>query len=345
MKIFIVGDGAFGTAVAEMLVRVGHKVVLWCSTHDYPHLKLFLTLQRAPEKENYLYLPGIKLNSKMAFTDRLDFAEIADVILLAQPSKHIFATFLPIYEILKKNRKATVALLSKGFSATYQTLGERMLEALKFIDFHKFAVISGPTFASEILKPYQLHFVSCASKNLSAIKKLKEMAAGTSLGLVGTTDVVGVSLGGCLKNAYAIGYGILKKLRGEKAAFEYIWLALHEMKLFLDYAGAHPKTLRSPAVERDFYVTCRGNSRNRVFGEFLADYRSKDEISNSLALSTVEGYESMKKLCGLVHYNISQKISFSVPLLYSIHSICEFGASPDTFVKCIDRMLAKPLVV
>ena len=337
MKIFVVGNGAFGTAVAEMLARAGREVVLWCSTHDYPHLKLFLTLQRAPEKENYLYLSGTKLNPKIMFTDKLDFAETADVILLAQPSKHIFETFLPICEILKKNRKAVVALLSKGFSATYQTLGERMLESLKSMDFHRFAVISGPTFASEILKPYQLHFASCASKNLSAIKQLKKMTKGTSLALVGTTDIVGVSLGGCLKNAYAAGYGLILKQKGKSAAFDYIWLALREMKLFLDYVGASPRTLWSPAAQGDFYVTCRGNSRNRAFGEFLAEYHSKDEINEYLTRNTIEGYESMKKLWGLVHYNVSQKMSFDAPLLYGIHSICEFGASPDTFVDCFLR--------
>lgn len=335
MKVFVCDAGEFGTAVASVAARAGNEVALLIRPYDQNQKDLLYNLKNETQQTNYLYLPMEKL-PPMEFTDNFEAAKATDVIFLAVPAKYIGETFLKIKECLEANPKAILVLLSKGFDSFGDVpWGVKLHNNLKLFRHNNFAVISGPTFAKEIVKPYQAHFVSCASKNIGVIKKLKALFKNSDLYLVGTTDVIGVSWGGCLKNAYAIGYGILDKFAGQKTAFEYIWLALDEMKSFLDFAGACQKTLHSPAVENDFYVTSRGESRNRKFGAFLAEYHSKTEIVDYLAGRTVEGYESMKILWKIAHEN-----KLDVPLLYGIHAICEYGASPDTFTQCLGRVKA-----
>lgn len=341
-KIFVCDAGEFGTAMGVVAAKAGNEVVLLIQPYDQDQKDLLYNLKNGTQQTNYLHLPGVRL-PPMEFTDNWEAAKATDAIFLAVPTKYLGETFLKIKECLELNPKATLVLLSKGFDGYGDVpWGVKIYNNLKLHGYNNFAVISGPTFAKEIVRPYQAHFVSCASRNISVIKNLKELFKNSDLHLVGTTDVVGVSWGGCLKNAYAIGYGILDNLAGQKTAFEYIWLALDEMKVFLDFAGACPKTLHSPAVENDFYVTSRGDSRNRKFGEFLSGYHSKAEITDYLKERTVEGkertvegYEALKTLWRIAYAN-----ELSAPLLYGIHAICECGASPDTFVSCFKRVKA-----
>src|SRR3989344_2976314 len=337
MKVFVCDAGEFGTAMACVTSRAGNEVALLIQPYAQNQKDLFYNLRNGTQQTNYLLLPGVML-PRMYFTDNFEAAKSADVICLAVPTKYIGQAFLKIKECLEVNSKAILVLLSKGFDSFGDVpWGVKLHNNLKLSGHKNFAVISGPTFAKEIIRPYTAHFVSCASKNIGAIKKLKALFKSSGLHLTGTTDLTGVSWGGPLKNAYAIGYGLTFKLIDERAAFDYIWLALNEMKAFLDFAGARPKMLHSPAVERDFYVTSRGNSRNRKFGEFLAEYQSKEKIKEHVenSANTVEGYESMKTL-----WKIANENKLDVPLLYGVHSICEYGASPGAFADCFRRAKA-----
>ncbi|OGF63219.1 hypothetical protein A2926_03810 [Candidatus Giovannonibacteria bacterium RIFCSPLOWO2_01_FULL_44_40] len=334
-RVFMCDAGEFGTAMAIVAASAGNDVTLLIQPYDQGQEDLIYNLRNGTQQTNYLHLPGVML-PRMEFTDNFEAAKSADVICLAVPTKYIGQAFLKIKECLEINPKAILVLLSKGFDSFGDVpWGVMLYNNSEFFGYKNFAVMSGPTFAREIVKPYQAHFISCASKNIGVIKKLKALFKNSDLHLVGTTDLIGVSLGGCLKNACAPGYGLLEKLASPEAAFEYIWLALDEMKTFLNSAGANPKTLHSPAVERDFYVTCRGESRNKKFGHELAKYLSRDAIEAYTKSNTIEGYESIKTL-----WRIAQKNSLDTPFLHSIHAICEYGASPDTFVDCFNRVKA-----
>lgn len=346
MKIFVYDSGTFGTAMGVVLARVGHEVTALIQTYDYPHLKMLLCFQRTGtnedgKRENNLHLSGVELPPNFIFTDELCGMREADIILLAVPCKYIGEALLKILPYLEQNKKAILVLLSKGFDDFGKIpWGIKIRNRLKLWDLnsHNFAVLSGATFAHGIIQPYQDHWVSVASDNLNVIKKLYAAFYGSSIQLQGTTDLVGVSWGGGLKNAYTIGYGLILKQAGEDAAWKYIWLALKEMKVFLDYVSANPKTLMSPAVERDFYVTCRGESRNRKFGQFLAEDNRPhklEEIKEYVKKNTVEGYDSMLTL-----WKIAQDSKLNTPLLHSIHAICEYGGSPNTFVGCFERVKA-----
>lgn len=354
MKILVDDAGEFGTAIAIILARAGCEVTLHIPTFDTPHVEMLLSLQRTGKnatgkRENNLHLEGVELPQNMDFTDSLDAVLTCDVVLLARPSKNIYDSFFAICERLKQNSRATLVLLSKGFgNKSLLPLGVEMRNYLRAVGLDNFAVISGPTPALELVDPRLTSVASVASEDRNVIKTVKKMCRGSSLCLVGTKDVVGVSWGGCLKNAYAIGYGILgefvakeRKERGDEnfrasddlpsISRNYLDIALQEMKIFLDGAAAKPRTLESPAVKGDFRMTCEGTirwkSRNVRFGEFLAECHKKTEIDDYVSNNTVEGYEAMKAL-----YHLANSKELNVPLLYGIHSICEFGASPETFI-------------
>lgn len=362
-KIFVDDAGEFGTAIAVILARAGREVTLRIPAFDYPHLKMLLSLQRTGKnakgkRENNLHFEGVELPQNMDFTESLDAVLTSDVIFLARPSRHIYQSFFAICEQLKQNRGATLVLISKGFgNKSLLPLGVEMQNYLRAMGLGNFAVLSGPTPALEMVDPHRTSVASVASEDRRVIEKLKTICRRSGLCLVGTEDVAGVSWGACLKNAYAIGYGILggivarerkrredKNLPTHSAKYQdllavwrnYLDIALQEMRVFLRDAGAKPGTVTSPAVKGDFRMTSEGTarwkSRNVRFGEFLSAYHGKAEIDDYVSKHTVEGYEAMKAL-----FEIADSKELDSPLLYGIHSICEFGASPETFIALAER--------
>lgn len=326
MKVFVCDAGAFGTAIAVILARVGHDVRLLIQPFDQQHRDMYYNLKYGAQKCNYLHLPGVEL-PEMEFTDNFEGVKDADVVLLGVPSRYVWGAFLKINEELGKKPKAIIALLTKGLD-DYGKLpfGIKMSNRLKLEGNNNFAVLSGGTPAQALADQYRAFVASVASENLNVIKKIRRMFIGTNLATVGTTDIIGASWGGALKNAYAIKYGMIMGSRQSDLAWAYVdGLAFHEMKIFLDYAGARPKTLYSPAVAGDFRLTCVGyvdwESRNVSFGKFLALRPTREAIARYISEHTVEGYESVLTL-----HKISCWQRLKTPILDEIYSVCT-GAS------------------
>jgi len=327
VKIFVCDGGAFGTAMAVILARAGHDVCLLVQIFDQRRKDMFYNIKYGAQKCNYLHLPGVEL-PKMEFTDNFSAVKGADVVFLGVPSQYVWNAFLKIKGELGKNTETTIVLLTKGLD-DYSALpfGIKIRNRLKLGGNHNFAVISGGTPAQALADPYRTFVASVAGENLNVIKKIRRMFLKTNLATVGTTDIIGVSWGGALKNAYAIKYGMLTGLGKSDLAWEYVnKLALPEIKIFLDYAGAKPKTLYSPAVAGDFRLTCMGyidwESRNVSFGRFLALRPAKETIAKYIAMHTVEGYES-----AMILRKISREHNLKTPILEEIYSVCT-GAPP-----------------
>lgn len=339
MRISIVDAGEMGTAMAVFLANAGHDVTLIIQPFDYPHIELERYLEctgknKEGKRENNLHLPGIELPMNLKYSSYFLSISEADVVFLAVPSKFLQLSYIKIRSFLAKNKKCTLVLLSKGWDeSAKQPWGVRLQTDLKdSIASQNFVVLSGYTPAYHIANAHLTLFsyaASAGSANLNAINKMYNLFYATRLGIVGTNDVIGVSWGGLLKNAYAIGYGILTGCKKSEFAGKYLDMAHLEMKVFLKHFGASEKTWDSPAVKGDFYLTSQGQidwkSRNVAFGEFLGTFQSKTDIQRYAALHTVEGFEALKALFDIAYNN-----SLMVPLLYAINRIVEFGASPRT---------------
>lgn len=341
MRIFVVDAGAFGTAMAAVLAKSGrHDVSLLIQNIDYDHLEMYLYLLRTRKnrwglRENNLYLPGVTLPENIHFTDSFEGAATADVIFLTVPSKYLQRTYGVIRNYLVDNKKTILVLCTKGFKIPEGIpCGMYIQKDLKKnFKNNYFAVISGYTPAGMIAADEWKSFaVSVASSNIGVIGKVRQLFLGTNIGTIGTTDVAGVSLGGAVKNAYAVGYGLLLGLSQEKSASEFLVRAHKEMKVFIKHFKAREETWESPAVKGDFYLSCVGElcweSRNVSFGKFLATYPGPSAVKKFLSRSTVEGFESLNILWGIAHQN-----GLSAPLLYCIHNIVEYGASPSVILE------------
>ncbi len=340
MRVSVIDAGQFGTAIAILAARTGHDVTLHVQPFNQEQKDLHWNMKYGAQKTNYLYLPKVVL-PPMSFADNFAPAKSADVILIAVPSKFLWLAIENLKPYLMENPNCVLALLTKGLDAYGNIpIGVKLRNHLRLtIGFENFAIISGATPAKIMVEPHRTTVASIASTDLNIIKKLRKLFLNTGLATVGTTDIVGVGWGGALKNAYAVGYGILEGLNKRDLAWEFVnRLALMEMKLFLYRAGAHPKTLHSPAVKDDFRVTSTGylnwESRNVSFGKFLAKYQPKhnagnpkDPIDSYLKNHTVEGYEAISAL-----WRIAQNERINAPLIHGIHSVCELGASPLSFL-------------
>jgi glycerol-3-phosphate dehydrogenase (NAD(P)+) len=343
MKISVIDAGEMGTAMAVLLANAGHDVTLMIQSFDYPHKEMLCYLKRLGtnrrgRRENDLHLPGIYLPLNLKFSDSFDCVDESEFVFLAVPSQYLLASYIRILEKLAKNKKCTLVLLSKGLDEqSNRPWGMRIQSDLRISN--NFIMLAGYTPAHCIADSHLTLFsyaASVASVNLNAIKKIRKLFLGTRLGLVGTSDVVGVSWGGLLKNTYAIGYGVINGSIESALTQKYLNNAHFEMKVFLDYFGASTKTWSSPAVKGDFYLTSQGQidwkSRNVAFGEFLSKFPKDMEINAYTQKYTVEGYEAL-----LVLWAISQHRSLHAPILCAIHSIICFGASPGIVADLMKR--------
>lgn len=338
MNIFAYGVGACGMSFGLRFALKGHKVTHWMRAERKEDIELLSKLWDAPIKD-YRCLYGINSPESMHFTVHHDTLDEADIVLVAIPSSGITCDTKLYYEIANRlfgNKRAVVALLSKGFDPAFKKpLGVSWYEQLRdCVWFDRFAVISGPTFASDIANEIPLK-ASIAGRDTSAIRILQKLFREIGIKLVATSDIEGVSWGGVVKNTYAIGDGMTAVVAPEKVSI-YRRLALLEMQsILLTLTETRPKTIHSPAVRGDFLGSCSGPSRNRHFGEFIAgestkyagwQYRGPAETKEYLKRYTVEGYESMLKL-----WEMAYNAHLNTPLLSGIHAVCCFSQDPRMF--------------
>jgi glycerol-3-phosphate dehydrogenase (NAD(P)+) len=174
-----------------------------------------------------------------------------------------------------------------------------------------FGVLSGPSYAREVALNFQTQPV-LASKN-NCCKDLN--ITFSNMALIYDTDIIGVELGGCLKNIYAIGAGICDGLKlGDNAKCAYITACLHEMVHLGMSLGAQKQTFFGPSGLGDLLLTCSGNwSRNRTFGETIAQNYNPQEIINK-SVAAVEGYRSIKTF-----YDIFKERAIDAPIANALY--------------------------
>jgi glycerol-3-phosphate dehydrogenase (NAD(P)+) len=261
MRIAVLGAGSWGTALAILLAEAGHEVALW--GRDPQTMGELARL-----RENLRYLPGHRLPPTARVTSALAEAVAgASMAVLATPSPHIreiagrAAAALP--------GDAVLVCASKGLEeGTHLTL-DRVIEAAA--PDHPVVLLSGPTFAVEIAAGLPAAAVA-ASRDLAAAAAVQRVIGGERLRLYTTEDVVGVAVGGALKNVIAIAAGCSDGLGfGHNARAALITRGLHEIGRLATRLGANPLTLSGLAGLGDLVLTCTGAlSRNRRVGLALA---------------------------------------------------------------------------
>lgn len=289
----VIGAGAFGTAMAQVLAQNFEKVILKVRSQDiYDAIK---------QGENSVYLPGMKIapNVDAALSwEEVDAHETRDIELIvsALPSNGISEFFNENHDRFLNYliRKIPIVSLSKGIDPDTLELSDDLFfdEFPHFKD--QFCFLSGPSFAHEIMQE-QITLVTLAGRSKSVLESVITMLNTPYFKVLASYDIKGVLLGGALKNILAIAGGVIEGLgynHNTRAAM--ITRGIAEMLRFGAVYNARPETFYGLSGMGDLILTTTGDlSRNKSFGLELAKGRKASEIIQSQR-SVVEGYKTAK---------------------------------------------------
>lgn len=274
MKCCVIGDGGWGTALAMQLLRNGNEVTVWGPFEDN------VTLIRETG-ENSTYLPGVSIPPEIKWTtDHAEAVADKELIVLVVPSRF----FSSVVSAFKPYLSATALIVSatKGFDeVTYQ----RMTELAEAVLGRPVAALSGPSHAEEVARGIPTA-VTVAHADRDYAAKIQEIFMGDTFRVYTSTDVVGVELGGALKNVVALAAGINDGMGlGDNSKAALMTRGLAEMVRLASSLGAHPETLYGLSGMGDLIVTCGSpHSRNRSVGDRLGRGETLKEIMASMKM-------------------------------------------------------------
>jgi len=257
MRCAVIGAGAWGTALANLLVSNGHETTLWAHESD-------VATSIMECHENRRFLAGLRLESGLRATDDLAQAlDGAELVVYATPSQHLRRIAALGANHLERTAIAVVA--SKGIEA--QTLALMTSVLAEEVPGRRVVGISGPSFAAEVVARHPTAIVA-ASDDAGAARIAQETLSGGSFRVYTHEDVIGVELGGALKNVMAVATGIIEGVGlGYNSRAALITRGLHEMTRLGVALGAQPATFAGLAGIGDLVLTCTGAlSRNRALG-------------------------------------------------------------------------------
>lgn len=267
-SVGVVGAGAWGTALAQTLRLAGRRVVLWAREAE-------TVADINARQVNTAFLPGISLDPGLKATGEL--AEIAgqDIVLMVAPAQHVRAVARDMRPHLRPGQPFVVC--AKGIERdTGKLMGEVIAETLPDVTQ---AALSGPSFAADVARglPAALT-IACAREDLG--RHLAESLGYRQLRLYWSSDLVGVELGGAVKNVLAIAAGIVDgKGLGASAHAALVTRGFAELRRFGLALGARGETLMGLSGLGDLVLTCGSpQSRNMSLGRALGQGRSLDEV-------------------------------------------------------------------
>ncbi|MBU4333755.1 MAG: NAD(P)-dependent glycerol-3-phosphate dehydrogenase, partial [Candidatus Omnitrophica bacterium] len=286
-NISVIGDGGWGTTLAIHLSKNNYNVTLWGPFPQY--------LQQI-RKNNYnrKFLPGIRIPQEIKIVDNLKTAiDSADLIVFAMPSKYTLST-------VKKIKSTKVNLSDKMILSVTKGIDTKKLLRISEIIHSELgkdlsvSVLSGPTIAMEIAKELPSTAV-IASKDLKTAKKLQNIFNSPNFRIYSSTDIIGVEIGGSIKNIIALACGVCDGLGfGSNTKAAILTRGLAEMSRLGKNLGAKEKTFPGLSGLGDLVTTCVSpQSRNRSVGEKLGQGRQIDQILGSMDM-VAEGVDTVK---------------------------------------------------
>ena len=292
----VLGAGAWGTALADLLARNGEQVTIWALERE-----VVASINDA--HENPVFLSGARLRDSLrATTDLAEALDGADLVCLATPSQHLRSVLRRGASSLGQH--TTLCVASKGIETDTLALMSDVVSAEA--PGRPVVALSGPSFAAEVAARQPTAIVA-ASDNIAAAELVQEAFSNTSFRVYTHDDIIGVELGGALKNVMAVATGICEGAGfGFNARAALVTRGLAEMTRLGAAIGAKPATFAGLAGIGDLVLTCTGSlSRNRAVGmevgrgatlqEALAGKQTVAEgvatTRSALALATREGVE------------------------------------------------------
>ena len=312
--IAVLGAGSWGTALAIQFARSGRRTLLWGRAEDDPD-----GMQQA--RENARFLPGAPFPDSLVATG--DLAAVlaeAPVVVVAVPSHALRPVLTAMKPLLRPDSR--VAWATKGFELETGRLPHQVAREVlgPGVDV---AVLSGPTFAKEVGAGLPTAMTVAASAGNYA-RELAENLSGENFRAYTSTDIIGVEVGGAVKNVLAIGAGICDGLGfGANTRVALITRGLVEMTRLGVALGAQPATFMGLAGMGDLVLTCTDNqSRNRRMGLALAAGKTVEEAEAEIQ-QVVEGVLAARAV-----HQVAGRAGVEMPICEQIYQILYHGADP-----------------
>ena len=317
--IAVLGSGSWGTALAVHLARTGHDVRLWARDAA-------LAAAMASDRENRPYLPGIALPDVLKPTGDVAAAvEGAAFIVMAVPSHGL-------RDVARAARPhlppaCTIVSAVKGLEEGSLLRMSEVLRA-ELAEIGEVVVLSGPSFAVEVARELPTAVVAAGQSGV-VVEAVMAHFRSPALRLYGSSDVIGVELGGSLKNIIAIAAGVVEGLGlGHNALAALMTRGLAELSRLAVALGAQPQTLAGLAGLGDLVLTCTGDlSRNRRVGIELARGRTLTEILASTRM-VAEGVRTTEAALAL-----SRKHGIELPIAQEMSDVLAGRVDPQSAIR------------
>ena len=307
MRVTVLGAGAFGLALASIFKENNNDVTVWSRFEE--------EVASLREKNTNEKIKNIKLPSGIKYTSNLkDTVESSELLVIAIPAEFVDDLVKQLKTLVKKQY---ILIASKGIeNDTFSFLEEVVRRG---INTRKIAVISGPTFAIDIVKSYPVAF-TLASRSCTTREVIKKTLVNSHVKVRPSRDVVGVEVCGAIKNVISIASGMIEGMNyPESTKAMFITESLHDLKNLIKALGGNKKTILTFAGFGDLLMTATSTkSRNFTFGKMFGENRSKEEIEKYKKETTIEGLYTLESI-----YNLIKKKKVYMPIIYLIKDIVD----------------------
>ena len=323
-NIFIMGAGGFGTALGIMANKASHNVTLWSPFEE--------EVTQLSSTRRQKLLPGVEIPEEIKVTSSLENLAVQDLIIIAVPSVAVRPTARLIAG--KISSGTVLACVSKGLEAeSCMTLSEVLEEELPAT---RQVMISGPSHAEELSRGTPTTVVA-ASRSRKASEYVQDILSGDTLRIYASDDVIGVEIGGALKNVIALAAGILDGLgAGDNTKAALMTRGIAEIARLGVVLGAKTETFAGLSGIGDLIVTCSSmHSRNRRCGILIGKGTPPKEAVAQIGM-TVEGYASAKTA-----YLLSQKYKIEMPITAEVYYTLYEGKAVESAVRDLMKREAR----
>jgi glycerol-3-phosphate dehydrogenase (NAD(P)+) len=321
-RIAVLGSGAWGTAIALSLHRRGgHRVTLWAHSPE-------AAAEIADAGENTLFLPGFGIPAEIAVTGDCAAVSDAEIVVSVVPSEFLRATLGRMRPHLHDGQivlSATKGVENNTLLRMTEVIGACLgAEAGRSGLSLAIGALSGPSFALEVAQG-QPTALAVAFQQTGIATEIREELASETLRLYTSTDVIGVELGGALKNVIAIAAGVAAGVGlGHNSTAALITRGIAEITRLAVACGGRRETLAGLSGVGDLVLTCTGSlSRNRTVGQALGEGRKLPEILASLDGKVAEGVMTTRAALGL-----ARKHGIEMPIAEQMELILNEGKDP-----------------
>jgi len=301
-KVAIIGAGSWGTALAHVAAENNNSTYLWVRRRE-------LADEIIKTRENRPYLPGVKFSQKINIsTDLKQVVSDADIVIMAVPSHAVRNMARQIRSYLKKNVIVTSA--SKGIELnSLKRMSQVLTEELDNVKKQNIVALSGPSHAEEVIRNLPTAIVAASSRQQAA-QKVQDALINCNFRVYTNTDIIGVELGGALKNVIAICSGISDGLGfGDNTRAALMTRGIVEITRLGVKLGARPATFSGLSGIGDLIVTCGSAfSRNRKAGIDIGRGKTVNEVIQSTNM-VIEGINTTKAT-----FMLAQKHKIEMPI-------------------------------